>query len=94
MLGVGTVTILGDIEGFVVVEKFEEVGGGWGVDDGRGDELIHGFVGRGVRGIVEETGAAGGDGAGEEGYSDGSLLGDALKGSDQVCAFEILVGKC
>jgi hypothetical protein len=39
---------------------------------------------------MEEAGAAGGDGAGEEGYADRTLLGDALEGADEVGALEVL----
>lgn len=61
VVGFGAVAVERDVEGFVVVEEFEDVGG-WGrVDDGRCDELVHGFVGGGVGGVVEEAGAAGGD---------------------------------
>jgi hypothetical protein len=66
--------ILRDIQRFIVVEEFEDVGGWGGVDNGRGDELVHGFVGGGVGRVVEEAGAAGGDGAGEEGDADGALV--------------------
>lgn len=87
---VGAMTVLRYVEGFVVVQEFEDVGG-WGrVDDGRGDELVHGFVGAGVGGVVQQADAAGGDGAGEEGDADGALLGDALQGADQVRPFEVL----
>jgi hypothetical protein len=87
---VGAMTILRYVEGFVIVQEFEDVGG-WGrVDDGRGNELVHGFVGVGVGGVVQVAGAAGGDGAGEEGDADGALLGDALQGADQVRPFEVL----
>lgn len=82
--------VLGDVEGFVVVEEFEDVGGRGSVDDGGGDELVHGFVGGGVGGVIEEAGAAGGDGAGEEGYADRTLLGDALEGADEVGTLEVL----
>lgn len=82
----------GDVKGFVVVEDAEDVGGGRGVDDGRGDQLVHGLVGGGVGGVVEQAGAAGGHGAGEEGDADGALLGDGLEGADQIGALEVLMG--
>lgn len=70
----GAVAVLRDVERSVVVEEFEDVGGGRRVDDGGGDQLVHGFMRGRVRGVVEESGAAGGDTAGEEGYADGPLL--------------------
>ena len=45
-----------------------------------------------MRRVVEQAGAASGDGPGEKGYSDGALLGYALKGADQVGTFEVLGG--
>ena len=74
------------------MEEFEEVGGGWGVDDGGGDELVHCFVVGGVGGVVQEAGAAAVDGAGEEGDAEGFLVGDALEGADEVGALEVLEG--
>lgn len=55
-MGVG-----GDVEGFVGVEELEDVGWRGDVDDGGGDDLVHGFVVGGVRGVVQEAGAAAGD---------------------------------
>lgn len=69
--------VRGDVQRFVVVEELEDVAGGWGVDDGGGDQLVHGFVVGGVGGIVDETRAAGVDGATEEREADGAPLGDA-----------------
>lgn len=44
----------GDVEGFrVAVEQFDDVGGGWGVYDGGGDELVHCFVVGGLGGVVD-----------------------------------------
>lgn len=81
----------GDVEGFgVAVEEFDDVGGGWGVDDGGGDELVHCFVVGWLGGVVDEAGAADVDGAGEEGHAEGLLVGDALEGADEVGAFEVL----
>ena len=78
------------VERLVVVQELEDVGGGRGVDDGGGDELVHGFVVGGVGGVVDEAGAAAVDGAGEEGHADGFLVGDSLEGADEVGAFEVL----
>lgn len=80
----------GDVEGFVVVEEFEDVRGGRGVDDGRRDELVHCFVVGRVGGVVDEAGPAAGDAAGEEGHAEGFLVGDALEGADEVGAFKVL----
>jgi hypothetical protein len=71
-----------DVQGLVVVEEFEDVAGRWGVNDRRADELVHGLVVGGMRGIVHEAGAAGVDCAGDEGEADGALVGDALEGAD------------
>ena len=81
----------GDVEGLVVVQHFENVGGGRGVDDGGGDELVHCLVVRRLAGVVDEARAAAVGAAGEEGHADGFLVGDALEGADQVGALEILV---
>ena len=90
----GAVAVLRDVEGFVVVQEFEDVGGRGRVDDGTGDQLVHSFMGGGVGGVVEESGAAGRHGAGEEGNADGALLRDSLQGADEVGAFEVLTGYC
>lgn len=84
----------GDVEGFLAVEEAHDVGGERGVDDGRGDELVHCLVVGGVRGVVDEAGAAGVDAAGEEGHAHGFVVGDALKGADEVGAFEVLEWDC
>lgn len=81
-----------DIEGLVVVQELEDVGRGRGVDDGGGDELVHGFVVGGLGGVVHEAGAAAVDGAGEEGHAQGFLVRDALEGADEVGALEVLWG--
>ena len=87
---VRAVAVGGDVEGFIVVEKLEDVAG-WGrVDNGGGDHLIHGFVVRGFGGVMHEAGAAAVDGAGEEGHAYGFWLGYALEGADQIGAFEVL----
>ena len=44
----------------------------------------------GVGGVVDEAGAAGVDGAGEECHADGALVGDSLECADEVGAFEVL----
>ena len=72
----------GDVEGLVVVQQFDEVGGRGAVDDGGGDELVHCFVVRGFGRVVHEACAAAVDGAGEEGHADGFLVGDALQCAD------------
>lgn len=84
--------VRGHIERFVVVQELEHVRGGRGVDDGGGDELVHGFVVGGLGGVVHEAGAAAVDGAGEEGHAYGFLVGDALEGADEVGALEVLWG--
>ena len=72
------------------MEEFEHVAGRRGVDDGRGDELVHGLVvGRFGR-VVHEAGAAAVDRAREEGHAHGFLVGDALEGADEVGALEVL----
>lgn len=76
------VAVGGDVEGFVVVQQLEDVGRGRGVDDRGRDELVHGLVVGGVRGVVHEAGAADGDGAREEGHAEGFLVGDSLEGAD------------
>lgn len=45
-------------------------------------------------GVVEESGAAGGDAAGEESYAYGPLLGDPLEGTDEIGALEVLMRYC
>lgn len=50
--------VLGDVERFVVVEEFEDVGGGRGRHNGGGDDLVHCFVVGVAVGVVEEAGAA------------------------------------
>lgn len=82
--------VLRDVEGFVVVEEFDHVGGLRRVDDGGGDELVHCFVVGGVGGVVDEAGAADVDAAGEEGHAHGFVVGDALEGADDVGALEVL----
>lgn len=84
------VAVGGDVEGLVVVEEFEDVGWGRDVDDGGRDDLVHGLVVGGFGWVVDESRATAIDGAGEEGHADGFLVGDALEGADEVCAFEVL----
>ena len=86
--------VQGDVEGFVVVEELEDVGGGRGADDGGGDELVHCFVVGGVGGVVEDAGAADGGAAAEEGHADAAAVGDGLESADQVGAFEVLMSVC
>ena len=64
------------------LEEFEDVVGRRGVDDGSGDDLVHCLVVAGLCGVVDETGAAAVNGAGEEGHAKGFLVGDALEGAD------------
>ena len=80
------------VQRLVVVQQLEQVGGCGAVDDGRRDQLVHGFVVRRLAGVVHEAGAAAGDGAGEEGHADGFLMRDALERADEVGAFEVLGG--
>lgn len=54
----------GDVEGFIIMEEFQNVSGGWRVDDGGGDELVHCFMVVGFAGVVNEAGAADVDAAG------------------------------
>ena len=82
--------VCGNVELFVVVEHFQHIIAGWSVDDGRGDELVHGFVVVGTRWVVQETGAAAGDRAGQDGNAEGTGLGDGLEGANEVRAFEVL----
>ena len=89
---VAAVAVRRDVEGLVVVQELEHVGGGWGVDDGGGDELVHGFVVGGLGGVVHEAGATAVDGAGEEGHAQGFLVRDALEGANEVGALEVLWG--
>ena len=63
-----------DVEGLVVVQEFEDVGGRAGVDNGGGDELVHGLVVGGLRGVVDEAGAAAVHSTGEEGHANGFLV--------------------
>jgi len=51
------------------VQHAEDVLGGRSVHNGRGDNLVHCFVVRGVGGVVDETSAAAIHGAGEEGHA-------------------------
>ena len=72
----------GDVERFVVVQQFEHVRGRGRVDDGGGNELVHGLVVGGFGRVVHEAGAAAVDGAGEESHAQASLVRDALEGAD------------
>ena len=82
--------VCGDVEGLVVVQEFEDVGGRAGIDDGGGDKLVHGLVVGGLRGVMDKAGAATVDSAREEGHADGFLVRNALEGADEVSAFEVL----
>lgn len=80
-----------DVEGLLLLlEKFEDVGGGWCVDNTGADELIHCFVIGGVGGIVDEAGAARVDASAKESHADAAIVGDALKGTDKIGAFKVL----
>lgn len=79
-----------DVERFAGVQQFEDDGWSGGVDDGGGDELVHGFVVGGFGGVVDEAGAAGVDAAGEERHAQGFVVRDALEGAEDVGAFEVL----
>ena len=72
------------------VSELKHVGGRAGVDDGSGDQLVHGLVVGRLGGVVHEAGAAAVDRAGEEGHADGLLVRDALQGTDEIGALEIL----
>lgn len=67
----------GDVERLVVVQELEDVIGRRGVDDGRGDKLIHRFVVGGMGGVVHETCTAGVHGAAEESKAYAPALGYA-----------------
>lgn len=60
----------GDVQWFIAVEQFQDVGRRWGVDDGGGNELVHSLVVGRVRGIMDEAGTARVDGTGEERHAD------------------------
>lgn len=60
------------------MEHADNVGGGWVVDDGGGNDLVHCFVVCGVRWVVDHACAAAVDGAGEERHADAALVGDVL----------------
>ena len=79
-----------DVQRFIVVQEFDDVGGCRSVDDAGGDELVHCFVVGGVGGVVDETRAADVDAAAEEGHAEGFVVRDALEGADHVGAFEVL----
>ena len=50
--------VLRDVERFLGGgQEFEDDGRGRGVDDGGGDDLVHGFVVGGFGGVVDEAGA-------------------------------------
>lgn len=82
----------GDVELLIVVKHADDVGGRRRVDDGGGDELVHGFVVGGFGGVVDEAGAADVDAAGEEGHAEGFVVRDALEGAEDVGSFEVLKG--
>jgi len=84
------VAVLRDIEWFVVVEQFEDVGGSGRVDDGGRDELVHCFVVGGFGGVVHEACATDVDAAGQEGHAEGFVVGDALERAEDVGALEVL----
>lgn len=67
-------TVGGDINRFLRVEKAHDVARKWSIDDGRSDQLIHRFVIRGVSRIVDETGAACIDTARKEGHAQGFVV--------------------
>lgn len=82
--------VLRDVQGFVGVQEFDDIGWSGCVDDARGDELIHGLVVVEFRGVVHEAGAAGVYTAREKGHAERFVVGDALEGSNEVGAFEVL----
>ena len=72
------------------MQQFCNVRGLRCVDDAGGDELVHSFVVGRVRGIVDESGAAGIDAAGKEGHTKRFVVGDTLKRAEDVSALEVL----
>ena len=75
--------VLRDVEGFLGGgQELEHDGGGGGVDDRGGNQLVHRFVVGGLGGVVDETCAGDVDGAGEEGHAQGFLVRDGLEGAD------------
>ena len=86
----GAVAVGGDVELLVVVEELEHVARRGAVDDGGRNELVHGLVVRGAGRVVDETGAAAVDGAGEKGHADGALVGYPLECADEVSTLEVL----
>lgn len=71
-------TVGWDVEGFVVIEEFEDVAVWWSSDDRGRDKLVHRFVISRVGGIMNETGAAGVDRAREECEANVAVMRDAL----------------
>lgn len=89
--GDGSLAVGRDVESLVAaVQQLHDVGWRGGVDDGGGDDLVHGFVVGWMGRIVDEAGAAAVDGTGEEGHSDAFLMGDSLEGADEIGPFKIL----
>ena len=62
--------VVGNVEGAVGVEEFEDVAWWRNIDDIGCDELIHSFMVGGMGRVVEETRGEEADGAGEEGETD------------------------
>lgn len=88
---VGAVAVLRNVQRLLAaVEEFQHIAGRGRVDDRGGNDLVHGLVvGRFGR-VVDETGAAAVDGAGEESHAQGFLVGNGLERADQIGALEIL----
>lgn len=83
-------TIGGNVKRFVIVQHFEDVRCRRGVDDRGGDDLIHCFVVRWLGRVMDKACTTAVDGAGEEGHTQGFLVGDTLKSTDEVGAFKVL----
>ena len=66
---IGTMAVGRYVERFVVVQEFENVGGRGCVDDGSGDELVHGFVVGRLGWVMHEACATAVHGAREEGHA-------------------------
>lgn len=83
-------TVGGDIERFLVVEKLEDIGGRRRIHNGSGDDLVHCFVVRRFGRIMDQASAAAVNGTRQEGYTDRFSMGNPLESADQVGTFEIL----
>lgn len=79
-----------NVKRFLRVEKAHDVAWERGVDNGSSDELVHGFVVRGMSGIMDEAGTTGIDAAGEEGHAQRLIVRNPLESANDVRALQIL----